>query len=339
MNRDHLLDAFADISEDYIIEAAPENAAPFGKKNPAHRFVRWGVIAACVLLCVALTIPLYQHSFVPSDEEHAPLEVPKATTAEENEPTEMPAETNKSNLPPITGEGAEIDGETLKEPTEQEPPIDETTGVGAVIDDPMEEKPDTGFFDETTVAVTTAPPRVTTTATEIPNPPEGHAPWADLIINPAEKNDLIARPGNTISYYAGEGVSPLVPFDPAVFKARLGIDYDDFTEKIPAQFALQLFYSRDIVAGKPHDYVFEYRAEGGKHLGITLSAEGSPLWGYQFGNTDVPQISSVYGVSVTIYAYQDILIAQFVHGNVAYELAMAGGSLYEVWTMIAALVS
>ncbi len=126
------------------------------------------------------------------------------------------------------------------------------------------------------------------------------------------------------------------------FHEFAGITYEEFTDKIPANFECFHFYSLSIPGYKDadlkdeyrlHDYVFEYRTENGGEAIIAICSSEEPLRDY-FIRCNNPKQSEINGVSVMIYGYQDTFVVQFAHEKINYDIETNNITLEELENLL-----
>lgn len=127
------------------------------------------------------------------------------------------------------------------------------------------------------------------------------------------------------------------------FESSTGLQYNDFLQKLPADYQLNTFYSVDVPADPgrtdylPHDYVFEYVTAAGGTVNIALCAEEEPLRDCFFTCKN-PKPSQVNGTEVWIYSVQDSFMIQFSHDNVNYDIETENVTLDELAVLLTSIM-
>lgn len=132
------------------------------------------------------------------------------------------------------------------------------------------------------------------------------------------------------------------------FSASTGLSYEEFLSRIPEELRGDTaFYSlaaRDFknagqnAAYTLHDYVFECRSEEGVRATITLCSFEEPLKDC-YVREDAPEASSVNGVPMTIYHYNDAYMVSFSYQDVYYDIETRNMDLDQLQELLSQLTS
>lgn len=127
----------------------------------------------------------------------------------------------------------------------------------------------------------------------------------------------------------------------AAFEEMLGISYETFSAKLPAGYTCTAFYSIDTPDGqggyRPHDYRLILETADGGQAAIALSAIEAPLRDCMI-LCESPDMSEIGGVSLVILGTQDMLMVQFSHENINYDIETSDLTLEALETLLRALI-
>lgn len=127
----------------------------------------------------------------------------------------------------------------------------------------------------------------------------------------------------------------------AAFETMFGISYETFSAKLPAGYTCTAFYSIDTPDGqggyRPHDYRLILETADGGRAEIALSAIEAPLRDYMI-LCESPDVSEIGGVSLVILGTQDMLMVQFSHENINYDIETSALSIEALETLLRALI-
>ena len=128
------------------------------------------------------------------------------------------------------------------------------------------------------------------------------------------------------------------------FKAATGLNYQDFTAKIPAFCTNLSFYSVDVPVDPaipqyvPHDYVFRYQGETGGMVTIALCGKEAPLRDVILICED-PLESQINGIPVIIYGTINDYFARFSWKNVYYDIQTRNFTIEQLEQLLEGILS
>lgn len=165
---------------------------------------------------------------------------------------------------------------------------------------------------------------------------------SNLVVNEVDnvtQLDMDVKISHYTDIYADEWETVMEAFEQAI-----GMSYEKFTKKLPASYQRTAFYSIDTPTAPkrgeyvPHDYVFEFLAENGGEVKITVCADEEPLRDCFF-MCENPKESKINGMTAIIYSVQDSFMVRFSYDTVNYDIDARNITLEELENLLTRIIS
>ena len=128
------------------------------------------------------------------------------------------------------------------------------------------------------------------------------------------------------------------------FQENIGINYQDFTAKLPESLTVTSFYSLHVRKWQPtlsayafHDYILDCRTEKNAEVTIALSPINAPLK-CCIERTENPILSQINGVDVEIHGWNESFIALFQHKGLYYDIETTHFTIEELEELLSSLL-
>ncbi len=168
-------------------------------------------------------------------------------------------------------------------------------------------------------------------------------PSGQLVINPLNSGLTNADIDAEIKNYHNASAAQMLVLK-AEFQANLGMNYDEFVNRIPKVWQTDMYCYTVSVSAPPlsghyvlHDYVFESRLDDETRLKIAVCHGDQPLRCVVYEKQAIT--SNISGVEVTAYGIGDFCLVQFSHNGNFYDVETYGMLADEVETLIIRLVT
>ena len=132
------------------------------------------------------------------------------------------------------------------------------------------------------------------------------------------------------------------------FYTLTGIEYDDFTARIPVELGADFsFYSLAVRGYKDsgledeyrlHDYVFDCKTDDGKQAIVALCTFENPLRDY-FIENEAKELSDINGTQIIIYEYENTYMMQFSYKGVNYDIETRNMDLNGMEALLVSLLA
>lgn len=129
------------------------------------------------------------------------------------------------------------------------------------------------------------------------------------------------------------------------FKMTIGVELEEFKEKIPDSFSFNNFYTNSIKGYKDanlpdeyrlHDYVFEYQTENNGEVFIAICKDEEPLRDYIFDFKG--EKSKIGDIELEISQYNNAYIVTFNYNDINYDIETKGISEDELLELLKSIL-
>lgn len=128
------------------------------------------------------------------------------------------------------------------------------------------------------------------------------------------------------------------------FQENTGINYQDFTAKLPESLTVTTFSSLHVRKWQPslseyefHDYILDCRTEKKAEVTIAFSPINAPLK-CCIERTENPILSQINGIDVEIHGWNESFIALFQYNGLYYDIEMTHFTIEELEELLSSLL-